>query len=222
MATIVCIKWGQKYSSDFVNKLYAMVRRNLTIPYRFVCFTEDPQGLNQGIEIFPFEEDILTGWWYKLTLFKKKLYDLEGRILFLDLDLVIVDNIDCFLQTTDKLNIIQEWNSRHPKVFWNSSVFAFEFGTLPHVWSRFIENPQAGMRTPMGDQRWIWTHVDKQDINPWTDGWCQSFKYRCRHGLPDDTKIAVFHGKPDPHEVHDIRFKNKFNNTEWVDKHWVE
>ena len=38
---VVCLKWGNKYSAEYVNKLYSMVKRNLTIDYEFVCFTEN-------------------------------------------------------------------------------------------------------------------------------------------------------------------------------------
>jgi hypothetical protein len=32
---IVCLKHGTKYNSDYVNRLYNMVQRNLTIPFKF-------------------------------------------------------------------------------------------------------------------------------------------------------------------------------------------
>ncbi len=34
---IICMKWGDKYGAEYVNKLYAMVKRNITIPFQFVC-----------------------------------------------------------------------------------------------------------------------------------------------------------------------------------------
>ena len=47
--TIACVKWGTKYNSDYVNKLAAGVRRHLTVPYRFVCFTDDASGISADI-----------------------------------------------------------------------------------------------------------------------------------------------------------------------------
>ena len=50
---VMCLKWGNKYGPEYVNRLHNMVKRNLTIPHRFVCFTDDPKGLQEGIETFP-------------------------------------------------------------------------------------------------------------------------------------------------------------------------
>ena len=45
MNYVVCLKYGDKYSADYVNKLYNGVKRNLTVPFEFVCYTEDPKGI---------------------------------------------------------------------------------------------------------------------------------------------------------------------------------
>jgi len=49
--TIICMKWGTKYNADYVNKLYAMVKRNLTLPFQMVCFTDNGLGINSNIVI---------------------------------------------------------------------------------------------------------------------------------------------------------------------------
>ena len=36
---VLCMKWGTKYGPDYVNRLYAMVRRHLTGDFSFVCLT---------------------------------------------------------------------------------------------------------------------------------------------------------------------------------------
>ena len=48
---IICMKWGNKYGPDYVNKLYNMVSRNLTRDFRFICFTEDGTGIKNNIEM---------------------------------------------------------------------------------------------------------------------------------------------------------------------------
>ena len=52
---VVCLKHGKKYSAEYVNVLYRMVTRNLTVPHNFVCFTEDPTGLDMGIQVKPLQ-----------------------------------------------------------------------------------------------------------------------------------------------------------------------
>ena len=52
---VVCLKWGDKYGPEYVNKLYRMVQRNLTIDHEFVCFTENPANLDLGIKVIDLE-----------------------------------------------------------------------------------------------------------------------------------------------------------------------
>jgi len=91
---VVCLKHGTKYSAEYVNTLYNMVSRNLTIDYEFVCITEDHNNINPQITILPLRtNENISGWWYKPMVFDPEL-GLEGNILFLDLDIVIFNNID--------------------------------------------------------------------------------------------------------------------------------
>ena len=42
---VICLKWGDRYPAFYVNRLYDGVRRNISRPFRFVCFTNEPEGL---------------------------------------------------------------------------------------------------------------------------------------------------------------------------------
>lgn len=88
---VVCVKWGTKYGADYVNKLYHGVEKFLTLPHKFICFTEDSSGLDEGILVTPLAED-WTGWWGKATLFGDTGY--TGRMLYIDLDTVITGSLD--------------------------------------------------------------------------------------------------------------------------------
>ena len=50
MQTVVCMRWGDRFPVDYVNRLYRGVMRNVARPTRFVAFTDDPCGLDAGIE----------------------------------------------------------------------------------------------------------------------------------------------------------------------------
>ena len=90
---IVCLKHGTKYSSEYVNKLYNMVKRHCTIPHTFVCFTDDVRDINPEIKTINLKEIGVYGWWYKPMFFDKN-FPLDGTILYFDLDVVICRNID--------------------------------------------------------------------------------------------------------------------------------
>ena len=49
MVNVVCVKYGNKYDSSQVNILYEMVRRNISLPFSFSCFTDDSSGLDDNI-----------------------------------------------------------------------------------------------------------------------------------------------------------------------------
>ena len=73
---IICMKWGDKFDSSYVNRLYKMVEKNITIPHRFVCFTDNPDGIDKNIEKLPIPplkvdgiHDIL---WIKTIVYNHK------------------------------------------------------------------------------------------------------------------------------------------------------
>ena len=104
---LVCVKWGDKFSPEHVNRLYRMAKKNISLPFNFYCWTEDATGLYDEINIVPLDETLdLKAWWWKLTLFKES--NLKGINLFLDLDVVIQSNIDHLFAIAkhDKLTLI--------------------------------------------------------------------------------------------------------------------
>src|SRR5574343_1175030 len=81
--------------ADYVNRLYDMVIRNLPEGYkgRFICFTDDPTGLHEGIVVKSLPEG-LDGWWNKLYLFSPDAFESGERVLYFDLDTAIVSKLD--------------------------------------------------------------------------------------------------------------------------------
>ena len=53
MKRVICMKWGQLYEPDYVNRLYAMARRNLTGDLKFVCLTDNTEGTRAEVEYHP-------------------------------------------------------------------------------------------------------------------------------------------------------------------------
>jgi len=100
---VICIKWGARYPSDYVNRLYNMVSRNTTVPFDFYCFTEDATRLDRKIIVKPLPvlnvapEDNKYSYIKEAGLCDDNLGGLNGRrVLYFDLDVVIVGNIDDF------------------------------------------------------------------------------------------------------------------------------
>ena len=53
VANIICIKWGTLFGPEYVNRLFSGVRRNLSVPVRFFCMTENSDGFHPDIEVLP-------------------------------------------------------------------------------------------------------------------------------------------------------------------------
>jgi len=96
---VVCLKWGSLYGPEYVNRLFYAVRRHLSIPFSFHCFTDDSTDLHPDVVLHPLPHTELHGWWNKLYLFSKEV-NLTGRVMFIDLDTLITANIDDLATTT--------------------------------------------------------------------------------------------------------------------------
>jgi hypothetical protein len=187
---VVCLKAGSKYGPEYVNNLQWGVARNLSQPFRFVCLTDDPAGVKW--ETLDLDEP-LSGWWHKVTLFKERPYGLTGRILFLDLDVVVTGSLDEMVDFPSDFAIIRDYAK--PNTY-NSSAFLLKVGARPQVWSGF--NGDAVRRYP-GDQDWITAKAPGADL--WPDGWTPSYKFgQLQEARPAGAKVVVFHGQPKPHE----------------------
>ena len=67
---VVCVKWGNKYVSTYVNILKNMVARHTTVPYQFHCLTDDPAGIDPDVNIVSLpKEPGIHSWWSKLWMF---------------------------------------------------------------------------------------------------------------------------------------------------------
>lgn len=219
---IVCLKHGQKYSVDYVNRLFNMTKRHSTVPFNFACITEDPAGMNPEIRHIPLPKYAVSGWWYKPWVFSNEI-PLDGTLLFLDLDLVIIKNIDnLWHYKPGRFCIIRDFNRSTIKTWnkFNSSVFRIEKGQYPQVWDN-LSKDFLQTRRMHGDQDWIYSQLKNQEIF-WPEEWIQSYKWEIRNKtdvvkignrrvfkdvvnpvIKPDTNILVFHGDPKPDEVQD-------------------
>lgn len=197
MLHVVCIKAGSAFGPDYPNILFDMVRRNLPEGFegKFVCFTDDVTGLDEGIEARPLPH-ALPGWWSKLALFKPGLFPEGDRIVFLDLDTVITGRIDELCTYAGTFAILRD-------VFWpqglQSAVMAWGAGECADIWTSF-EAAGCPMDDPGGDQVWIErAHLDAVRLQDALPGFFVSYKQL--RGLPVKESVVVFHGTPRPHEV---------------------
>ena len=154
---IVCVKHGEKYPSDYANILYRMCKRNCTLDFTFTCLTDNPKGLDANINVVALPEGY-TGWWAKPFMFSNDT-GLTGTILYLDLDVVISNNIDkLFTYKPDRWCIIRDF-LRAQRSTWqkyNSSVIRFNSGQLQAMYKDFDIHKQTILKRFRGDQDYIY------------------------------------------------------------------
>lgn len=213
---IICMKWGTRYPADYVNRLFNMVSRHLSGEFRFVCFTDDPKGVLPGVECLPIPdielpEHLANKPWKKLVLWQKPLADLEGQALFLDLDVVITGSLDAFFTyEPESYCVIHNWTE--PKeTTGNTSVFRLTIGKYPYIYDNIVGNMDKIYANYKIEQRYISKTIEDGAQKFWPAQWCRSFKHEMIPAwplrffkiplLPDDCKIAVFHGLPDPDDA---------------------
>jgi len=253
MYHVICIKWGTAYSCDYVNRLLSMVKRHTTKSFLFHCFTDDSNGLDDEVVVHDLPvlhvkpEENKYAYRKEAGLCDNNLGGLKGqRVLYFDLDIVIVDNIDGFFDYPEGEDfvIINDWNTRGNHVG-QASCYSWVVGTLGFVKEYFEANPVAVVKKYYtASQEFLSDQVIERfgQLKFWPDSWCRSFRFHClplgplRHffvaKIPAEAKIIVFHGSPNPDEaligIWPATKKTPFwkrlykvvRPTPWIAEHW--
>ncbi len=229
------MRCGDRYGPGYVNRLFAMVARNLALPHRFVCLTDDAAGIRPEVECRPLPAIELAdapphSGWRKLSCFAPELDDLGGQVLFLDLDLVVVAEIDCLFAHPGAFCIIENWTQPGRGVG-NSSVFRFNAGAHRDVLARFRADPAQIIRRWPNEQTYLSRTVE--EVTYWPRSWCRSFKHDClparplrpfkQARIPAGARIIVFHGEPKPPEAARGMWRKSLlglRAVPWIDEYW--
>lgn len=206
--TVCCVKTKPNYDYHWVNRLYLAVKRNLTIPHRFVCFTDYTGGLKCPAAGFPRFLDG-SGWWAKLSLFRPGLFD--GLVLYLDLDSLIVGNLDFVKEYTGSFALLRDFYRPHG---YGSGAMLFR-GDHSHIWTEWLRQkcPTEISTETWGDQAWMEKELPEADLlqDLWP-GRFVSYKEDCQEGCPEGASVVCFHGEPKNHQ---------FSDDHWVTRTWL-
>jgi len=221
--TVLCVRFGTGYGKEYVERLRNMVSRHLTVPYEFVCLTDDQHTISGVRSIVQKNGGYGRQWWHKLHMFDQNL-PVSGRILYLDLDVIIHASINkLVLDPGNRFYGIRDFNRKF-YANWrnlNSSVMSWVHGSQHDLYLKFKESVLGATRMH-GDQDFIWKY-GRDRITFWPDSWIQSYKWEIRRreelisrdgrrgfkhirndiAVDSDCSVAVFHGSPNPADVQD-------------------
>ena len=214
MQTILCMKWGTRYGSEYVNRLYNSIIKHTKRSTNLYCFTDDDKNINKSVICKPLPKiklpsTISSTPWRKLSVWQYPLIDLKGDVLFLDLDLVITGNLDRFFDfKPGHYCVIENWTQINQNIG-NTSCFRFPVGKYQSIFKEFEENPRKIWKKYHIEQIYLSNKIKNQVF--WPNDWCKSFKHDLIPNwpfriwqpakLPKETSIVAFTGKPDPDDV---------------------
>lgn len=219
---VICINWGTKYGPTFINRLYGMVARNITPPYTFTCFTDKSAGIRPEVFCEPLPPlDVVMpvrtlGIWPKARLWGPRLGALQGDVLFLDLDVVVVGSLDSFFECGKPGDVILSRNPAKPlERLGQTSVFRFPVGKLQPLQEQFRANPQAIADEYRFEQRFV-TRNAPGGIDFFPRPWVRHFRRDCRRSfplnyvfppkLPKTARVVIFPGGLHPQHAIDGRY----------------
>lgn len=237
----ICLKYGTLYGPEYVNRLHAGLKRNSVLKVRLVCMTDDPTGIEAGIECIPmpkepFHDRMLAalqsapkqGRLQKISLFRPGLIsNLEGPLMIFDLDVVITGALDELRSfAPGKVCMRREWSvSKKIPTLGHGSVERFDPMQHAYLYEFMANNPEAGVALGGGsEQSYTSICADKHgDFQAYPDRWIVSFKRDCRPirplnlllepRLPSCAKVVCFHGNPKMSEAMDGYKAGLFRST---------
>lgn len=224
MITVCCYFWNDPsrqrnyaFTHDHVRILRNMVDRQLSLPHRFVCLTDEKID---GIETVPLDwrTHVPGTCGLKLQWWRGDFGSVVGgtRILGLDLDIALVGGIDPVVDRAEPTVLFRNPNYTEGgrRAFYQGSIQLFDAGSHPEVWTEIFE-PGALQRVNRRfggfEQAWL-SEVLPWDLPHWTaeDGLYGAGRIGDRNPdsmvqteLPDNARIVVFPGNrlPDQPDV---------------------
>lgn len=211
--TVVCVlRSGGDFTADYVVRLKNMVERHLPMPHDFVCMTDMEDVPCETIKL----KHNWPGWWSKLELFRPGLF--PGKVIYLDLDTVIVDDIERIATYPHEFSMLAAFRIPKRRA---SGVMAWR-GDYSKLYDALVANPSVmyengrpGSRLKpdqafiVHQYKTIYQKVPKamQEILG-----IASYKNNCVNTgkYPPGTSIVCFHGQPRPSMVKD----------QWVVQAW--
>jgi hypothetical protein len=230
---VVCFYWvGDRWAEDskgpeYVNKLYRGINRNLSIPFKFTCFTNESIGcqLDEGIHVssLSFPSFRGTGVLPRLFMFSKDSGLDHGKlVLVLDLDIIVVGSLDEMASYDGDFIVRSKFA---PGQQWKADGDIIGFRPSPWFerifWKGFLGDYRNALMRTGGRERYWFRHViasyfEGSDCDRWDrlyPGQVISYKRHVKSNggrLPKNARIVSCHGNPRPHKIPHLWAKNNW------------
>ena len=190
MIYFYCLKWGTKYSHEYVNRLYGSLIKHCKQKFKLTCITDDNTNLNENIctvEYNTFDPFIYP---------KDRLFTREKAVIMhrytdeynfiLDLDILIHNDISCLIETlNDKPKFIwTEWTPKDQlegfgfglRCFINSSLVGWKGENAKFIYEHIDNNKEKVFYTYDSFDRYVFYQLwRKNKIDLWDVNWFYNY-----------------------------------------------
>jgi|TARA_B100001094_G_C17806248_1_gene611575 hypothetical protein len=187
LKTILTLLYGDKYTVDDVHRIYDATNGK----YNYVCLTDSDHAhlLRPEINVEFINKDFESHW-KKIQLFS--LTNI-GKVLYLDLDIVIQSDIDVFFKYSKHPTVCQTYWKDFGSKF-NSSVMTWNSKDCGYIFYHWLENPYYYMTKYNDNDDWFLYH-EKLIQHTFPKGMIYSFL--CGVDQETDTSPREFQIKPE-------------------------
>lgn len=237
MLAIVCWRWNngfRAYLPEYVNRLARGYARNLSIPHRFYCITDETSGFSDDVTVVPTPEAAkrFASWpsphgsrypscYRRLWTFSKEAAELGDVLMMTDIDCVITDELDPLIEHIEGETFVG-WR---PPTTWGSvvrvagSTWLLRAGAHTEVWEQF--SADAAKRAlgagQMGSDQAHISYCLASTCKVWPEGHgiyeAQDMKPTGFKLLPKDARIVQFNGSVKPWDA-------AMQRIPWIREHW--
>lgn len=187
--------FSRMYDESWVEKLYNGFARNLTVPWRFVLFTDRPRRLRKEIKQERIKAEVPD---YSTCI---EPFRYGCPMILCGLDTIIVGSVDhlaSYCLTHDKLALPRDPND--PTRSCNGVCL------IPEGHHYIYRNQ------PKGENDMVWLRKQEHDyIDDLFPGQVRSFKCHVRKFGLGNARIVYFHGNDKPNELPEI---------DWIRDNW--
>tara|TARA_B100000212_G_scaffold190375_1_gene143521 strand:- start:1753 stop:2493 length:741 start_codon:yes stop_codon:yes gene_type:complete len=176
MIKICTLYFEGKYTPDYVEKLYNGLKRNCTIPFQFICYSDNP-NVKADVVIPLVKHSDIKLHWYKLSYFSPLFANQNpsDEIIIMDIDQVIVNNVDDMIgYPVGDYEIVSydKWWGGKPKL--NGGFYKFKSGQLRFLWDQFIKCPEDHQlwaynkgvvhHKYYGEQNYVYNNCNRENV----------------------------------------------------------
>ena len=205
----VCV---DAYPILYAEKLHRQFQNVTDLKVMHWCITDRPEQLPSFIQpLAPFKKS--KGWWNKINLFSPEMP--KGDILYLDLDIVILQNFDqeilAMIENTSNISCVSdaiEWMGEK----FNSSLMCFKSGSNADIYKKFEKEEATINNLAGGDQVWTGPLLKKiHYIDETFPNLKKNLKFQLAKNINNELKLPIeisdniklidCTGHPKPHQL---------------------